>query len=370
MQKLLGMLILSIFSMTYVMLTAPVQAAEKKPMSPLQIRSKSTDPQVKEFLEKAKDIKVPSNVAPKADSPTLTISGLANPTVTWDATYDHWINENYKIDWAISPAVTLPLADKYMAIFEGFYYNGEEYYYMTDIATTSPSTVFLYGLGCRNIRAALVDHQYRIVSNFSNTIEVCAEDPTLTGLRFPDVPDETTFAPHIFYAYIESLAADGVVSGFPDGYFRPELAVTRGAMAKFIVNAFEFPIDTSCGATFTDVDTDHVFYDYIMTLRCNNVVSGYPDGAFQPEGIVDRGAATKFIINGARIKKGDDAFLPNTQSGQVFSDVPIDHVFYSYIMAAYSNTIVNGYGGGYFDPTGVTTRGAMSKMVDLTRKKL
>lgn len=185
--------------------------------------------------------------------------------------------------------------------------------------------------------------------------------PDCAADQFPDVASGSTF-----YDYIQDLAYGDVVSGYGDGTFRPGTNVNRGQMAKFIVNGFGFTTDTSCNP-FPDVAEGSTFYDYIMTLKCNDVISGYGDGTFRPDVDVTRGQAMKFVVNGARTATDNDDFLPINEELDDFPDVPPEHTFYSHIMAAYSNDIVSGYGNGNFGPSDTTTRGQMSKMVDNTR---
>ncbi|MBD3363505.1 thioredoxin domain-containing protein [Candidatus Dojkabacteria bacterium] len=173
---------------------------------------------------------------------------------------------------------------------------------------------------------------------------------------------------HTFESYIQSLYDDNVVSGFSDKSFRPDYPVTRGAMAKFVRKGLGFGTKTDCEG-FPDVETSNTFYDDIMTLKCYEVISGYSDGSFKPNELVTRGQAMKFVVNGARKKKGDPDFLPVLQN-DVFPDVGRENPFYEYIMAAYSYFIVGGYSDGTFKPQLPVTRGAMSKMVENTRQKL
>lgn len=173
---------------------------------------------------------------------------------------------------------------------------------------------------------------------------------------------------HPFESYIRSLFEDGVVAGYSDKTFRPDYPVTRGAMAKFVVNGTGLSIDTSC-EKFPDVGTDHPFFDFVTTLKCRGIIAGYTDGTFRPGELVTRGQAAKFVINAAREKKRDPGFLPVLQNDK-FSDVQRDNPFYEHIMAAYSYFIVSGFSDGTFRPNLWVTRGAMSKMVENTRLKL
>ena len=65
--------------------------------------------------------------------------------------------------------------------------------------------------------------------------------------EFPDVPQDAWFAPHVK----RGLQYE-IVSGYPDGYFRPEQPITRGEAAKIIyllmlinpnVNGYELPAE-------------------------------------------------------------------------------------------------------------------------------
>jgi hypothetical protein len=51
---------------------------------------------------------------------------------------------------------------------------------------------------------------------------------------FPDVPED-----HWAHVHTEYCAEHGVVAGFDDGRYRPELPVTRDQMAAYIARAFE-----------------------------------------------------------------------------------------------------------------------------------
>jgi hypothetical protein len=44
-------------------------------------------------------------------------------------------------------------------------------------------------------------------------------------------------------------------------------------------------------------DTNGEFKDMIRTLRCNKIISGYPDGTYKPDATVNRGAMAKFVDN-------------------------------------------------------------------------
>ncbi len=110
---------------------------------------------------------------------------------------------------------------------------------------------------------------------------------------FPDVNSNDTF-----YEEIMTLKCEGVISGFSDGEYHPERPVTRAEMAKFVRNAFNFGVDTSCDP-FPDVGTDHPFYEEITTLKCMGIVGGFSDGEYKPDRLITR-AQTAKLVNESR----------------------------------------------------------------------
>ena len=86
------------------------------------------------------------------------------------------------------------------------------------------------------------------------------------------------------------------------------------------------------------------------------MISGYADGTFQPGNNVTRGQLCKIVT----LAQGWPIYTPPAPT---FSDVPANHPFYQYIETAYSHGIISGYSGGVFLPSGIATRGQISKIV-------
>ena len=94
-----------------------------------------------------------------------------------------------------------------------------------------------------------------------------------------------------------------------------------------------------------------------------NIIGGYPDGTFKPEGNITRAEVTKMIcvaLNGGK--------EPNvgTNATPTFSDVrtnPNCAWAEGYIESCYAQGIVSGVGGGKFAPAGNVTATQMAKML-------
>ena len=103
-------------------------------------------------------------------------------------------------------------------------------------------------------------------------------------------------------------AANGIVSGYPDGYYHPEYEVDRGQMAVFIARSTVQPTgevglatyEPPATPTFPDVTTDpanpySACYSHIEYIAEQGVVHGYPDNLYHPEYIVTRGLMALFV---------------------------------------------------------------------------
>ena len=83
---------------------------------------------------------------------------------------------------------------------------------------------------------------------------------------------------------METAFNRGIVSGYdcgapgepcPGRYFRWAGNVTRGQLSKIIVQAEEWPVDTTGGPHFNDVLPDNPFYGHIETAYAHGIISGY-----------------------------------------------------------------------------------------------
>ena len=166
----------------------------------------------------------------------------------------------------------------------------------------------------------------------AGTTLVCAYD-----ISFSDVPESSWF-----YEDVMTLSESGVVSGYPDGTYRPTKKVTTGESLKMILLAAGYPepervdshwargylnfaIDQGFLVRYQDIsdldvnmtrgmlaklaanalglsdpgtygtftDTDSV---YVEALYAAGIVGGYPDGTYRPDASVSR-AEIAAIVN-------------------------------------------------------------------------
>lgn len=113
--------------------------------------------------------------------------------------------------------------------------------------------------------------------------------------NFTDVGDNYWARP-----FIESLAAEQIIAGFPDGSFKPDQAVTRAQFAAILKQAFDQP-ETRANSSFVDVSSDYWASAAIAEAYRQGFLSGYPDGTFAPEQQIPRVQVLVSLTNGLQL---------------------------------------------------------------------
>ncbi|MHC5937438.1 DUF1565 domain-containing protein [Nostoc sp.] len=109
---------------------------------------------------------------------------------------------------------------------------------------------------------------------------------------FKDVP-----ANYWAKAYIQALASQNIIAGFPDGSFKPNEPVTRAQFAAIVTKALT-PSAKRPVIKFKDVASNFWAYAAIQSAYQGQFVSGYPDGTFKPQQQIPRVQALVSLANG------------------------------------------------------------------------
>lgn len=136
-----------------------------------------------------------------------------------------------------------------------------------------------------------------------NPPPVSSPTPT-TSISFRDLPNEYWAS-----GEIAALVKRKAINGYPDGTFRPEAKVKRSEFAKMAVLALNLPLVLVEYPTFPDVPGNHWALTYVETAYANDLVKGYPDGTFRPDGEVALAEVLTVIV---RAKGWNQQDLPAT----------------------------------------------------------
>lgn len=160
--------------------------------------------------------------------------------------------------------------------------------------------------------------------------------------------------------FIQRLAAQNVIAGFPNGTFRPEQPVTRAQFAALINQGFSKPAIRSA-RNFSDVPNGYWGQEAIQNAYRSGFLSGYPDGTFRPNQPITRTEAIVSLINGLNLRaSGSINTTLNTYRDE--NQVP-DYARDELAAATQRNIVVNYPDVDFFTPLQPATRADISAFV-------
>ncbi|WP_448515249.1 S-layer homology domain-containing protein [Parathermosynechococcus lividus] len=126
----------------------------------------------------------------------------------------------------------------------------------------------------------------------SGTLATLLMAPVQAQSRFIDT--QNTWA----QACIDHLASRNIISGYPDGTFRPNAAVTRAEYAAMLGKAFPNAPVVRTPSTFNDVPSNFWAFSAIQNATRTGFLSGYPGNVFQPNQNIPRVQAVVALASG------------------------------------------------------------------------
>lgn len=130
---------------------------------------------------------------------------------------------------------------------------------------------------------------------------------------------------------VATLSRMGILKGYEDGTFKPDAAVTR---AEFATIASRFDKLATGTKTFKDVPASHWAYAAISSAAEKGWVSGYEDGTFRPDRAITRAEVAK--LTNAVLNRSCDKNYVDTNKASIknFTDLPTSFWGYYEIMEA------------------------------------
>ena len=170
---------------------------------------------------------------------------------------------------------------------------------------TTDHFAYIVGYGNGEVRPQNNITRAEVATIFFRLLTDDVRDENLTKTnRYSDVA-----ATAWYNTAVSTLSSMGIITGYPDGTFRPNAAITR---AEFAAIAARFDNDgDKTAAKFSDIAT-HWAKDEISIAYNNGWITGYPDGTFGPQRDITR-AETMTLVNRVlnRQPETEDDLLPN-----------------------------------------------------------
>ena len=170
---------------------------------------------------------------------------------------------------------------------------------------TTDHFAYIVGYGNGEVRPQNNITRAEVATIFFRLLTDDVRDENLTKTnRYSDVA-----ATSWYNTAVSTLSSMGIITGYPDGTFRPNAAITR---AEFAAIAARFDNDgDKTAAKFSDIAT-HWAKDEISIAYNNGWINGYPNGTFGPQRDITR-AETMTLVNRVlnRQPETEDDLLPN-----------------------------------------------------------
>ena len=170
---------------------------------------------------------------------------------------------------------------------------------------TTDHFAYIVGYGNGEVRPQNNITRAEVATIFFRLLTDDIRDENLTKTnRYSDVA-----ATSWYNTAVSTLSSMGIITGYPDGTFRPNAAITRAEFAA-IAARFDSNGDKTT-AKFSDIAT-HWAKDEISIAYNNGWITGYPDGTFGPQRDITR-AETMTLVNRVlnRQPETEDDLLPN-----------------------------------------------------------
>ncbi len=171
-------------------------------------------------------------------------------------------------------------------------------------------------------------------------------------------PFSDVSAQHLFCLHIEWAVAAGLVQGYQDGTFGPQVSLSRLAMAAVLYRLSGSPEFTAPEtASFTDVAVGSLLFAEVEWLAAQGIATGYSSGAFGPSLPITRQALAVLLY---RLSGSPEFTAPETAT---FTDVAVGSTFFAEVEWLASLGVIKGYLDGGFHPTAPVTRQAAAAML-------
>lgn len=188
-----------------------------------------------------------------------------------------------------------------------------------------------------------------------------ADQPCDGGKDCPSAPFTDVDTAKWYHLSVDYVLTHKMMNGVSSRAFAPNANLTRGMLVQILYNLEGKPKGTA--ANFSDVQADTWYAEAVGWAASNKVVTGYADGTFRPNAAVTREQAAAILYRYAQSKGIDVSVGENTN---ILSYVDVQQASEYAIPAlqwAVGAGVLNGKNGGRLAPTGTATRAEIAAIM-------
>ncbi|WMT40994.1 S-layer homology domain-containing protein [Paenibacillus sp. D2_2] len=148
------------------------------------------------------------------------------------------------------------------------------------------------------------------------------------------------------------------INGYPDHTFKPANSLTRAEIAAILSRILEAP-QAKADISYPDVSQKHWANDVIAQASQTGLMKGYPDGSFNPDGVITRAEMAAILARWMQLNGTPD---------QSFTDVQ-GHWAEQVIAQVNQAGYMTGYPNGSFQPDKALTRAEAVAIINRVIKR-
>lgn len=188
------------------------------------------------------------------------------------------------------------------------------------------------------------------------------------GKDCPSAPFKDVDTGKWYHVSIDYVLTHSIMNGVSGTSFAPNSNLTRGMLVQILFNLEGKP--QSASASFSDVKADAWYAKAIGWAATNKVVTGYADGTFRPNAAVTREQAAAILYRYAQSKGIDVSVGEDTNILSYADALQASEYAIPALQWAVGTGVLNGKSGNLLAPTGTATRAEIAAIMQRWCEKI
>ena len=188
------------------------------------------------------------------------------------------------------------------------------------------------------------------------------------GKDCPSAPFKDVDTGKWYHVSIDYVLTHSIMNGVSGTSFAPNSNLTRGMLVQILFNLEGKP--QSASASFSDVKADAWYAKAIGWAAANKVVTGYADGTFRPNAAVTREQTAAILYRYAQSKGIDVSAGEDTNILSYADALQASEYAIPALQWAVGAGVLNGKSGNLLAPTGTATRAEIAAIMQRWCEKI
>ena len=188
------------------------------------------------------------------------------------------------------------------------------------------------------------------------------------GKDCPSAPFKDVDTGKWYHVSIDYVLTHSIMNGVSGTSFAPNSNLTRGMLVQILFNLEGKP--QSASASFSDVKVDAWYAKAVGWAAANKVVTGYTDGTFRPDAAVTREQAAAILYRYAQSKGIDVSAGEDTNILSYADALQTSEYAIPALQWAVGAGVLNGKSGNLLAPTGTATRAEIAAIMQRWCEKI